>query len=158
VIRKSGNQRALAALLLALSLHPALSWASETGSICIAPLPKPIPIGGGISIAGDPSMGCASGKYSFKIDTQKPVPWPRSESIKIEDLSLNGRHRGIVECDNKPLQSFSFRFSDYKMNELCLFLNDLYWTIQLWTQNGHHGVSVNKQYRDSSPSRLKCSE
>jgi hypothetical protein len=46
---------------------------------------------------------CASGELSFKIDQR-----PRSA------------------------QSFTFRFSELTSLSLCLLLNDLYWTAQLW--------------------------
>jgi hypothetical protein len=38
----------------------------------------------------------------------------------------------MVLCDGKPKQSFIFSFSAYKGHKLCLFFNDLYWTVQLW--------------------------
>jgi hypothetical protein len=38
----------------------------------------------------------------------------------------------MVLCDGKPQQSFRFRFSTFKSNRLCLFINDLYQTVQLW--------------------------
>jgi hypothetical protein len=38
----------------------------------------------------------------------------------------------VVLCNHKPLQSFAFLFSEFKTKELCLFLNDLYRTVQLW--------------------------
>ena len=38
----------------------------------------------------------------------------------------------MVLCNGKPQQSFRFRFSEFKTKELCLFINDLYQTAQLW--------------------------
>ena len=81
---------------------------------------------------------CAAGKYSLKIDARKSISWPVKASIKITDLDLAARHRVVVLCE-KPRQSFTFQFSDFKNNKdhkLCLFLNDLYWTVQLWPDKG----------------------
>ena len=78
-----------------------------------------------------PGLYCDSEKVSLKIDTQT-VPSPIRESVKIARLDLTTRHRVVVFCDGKPQQSFSFRFSEFKTSELCLFLNDLYKTAQLW--------------------------
>jgi len=37
-----------------------------------------------------------------------------------------------VFCDGKPQQSFTFRFAEYGADHLCLFINRLYQTAQLW--------------------------
>jgi hypothetical protein len=50
----------------------------------------------------------------------------------VDGLDISARHRVVVYCDKKPQQSFSFRFSEFKAKRLCLFLNDLYETVQLW--------------------------
>jgi hypothetical protein len=75
---------------------------------------------------------CSSGKVSFKIDDQLVSPWPKVESIKISGLDAATKHRVIIYRAGKPQQSFRFHFSEFKSNEACLFLNDLYWTAQLW--------------------------
>jgi hypothetical protein len=98
----------------------------------MAPVPKSM---NGLSRAGSDTVVCAADKYSMKIDLRKPVSWPINASVKITDLDLEARHRVLVLCGNKPRQSFTFRFSELKNNKnnkLCLFLNDLYWTVQLW--------------------------
>ena len=58
--------------------------------------------------------------------------WPTKESVKIDGLAIPGGHRVVVLCGGKPQQSFWFRFSESETPELCLFLNDLYKTAQLW--------------------------
>jgi len=75
---------------------------------------------------------CGSGKLSLRIDTLQAVPWPNKKSLKIEDLDLTSRHRVVISCDGKPQQSFRFRFSEFKTGDLCLFINELYQTAQLW--------------------------
>ena len=99
---------------------------SETGSLCVAPTPsetKPRRYAPGL---------CAGGKLSLSIDRLPAKPWPKSESIEVGGLSTNGRHRVVVYRAGKAQQSFTFRFSEFKSKTPCLFLNDLYWTAQLW--------------------------
>jgi len=78
-----------------------------------------------------PGLYCDSSKVSLKIDAQL-VPAPIKQSVKIAGLDPAARHRVIVLCGGKPQQSFTFRFSEFKSHDLCLFLNDLYKTAQLW--------------------------
>jgi hypothetical protein len=118
----------VAGLLLLLSTHPLFSVEGATGIVCVAPVPVPIK---GLRGAGPESAACASDDYSVKIDSRRPVVWPVKESIKITDLDKSARHRVVVLCGGKPRQSFSFRFSE-ESPKLCLFFNDLYWSVQLW--------------------------
>jgi len=113
--------------LIAMLLCPVSFGQSEQGSVCVAPISKGWP-----PTAGTVELACASNKFSLKIDAQKAIPWPSTESIKIDGLDINTRHRVVVYCAGKPQQSFGFRFSAFKTAELCLFLNDLYKTAQLW--------------------------
>ncbi len=119
--------RLAAILILGAILAPLLIGQIGAGTICVAPLPKQLP-----KTAATPELFCPSGKLSFKIDGEKAVPWSREESAEIAGLDLNQRHRVVVLCDGKAQQSFSFRFSEFKEQQLCLFLNDLYQTAQLW--------------------------
>jgi hypothetical protein len=72
----------------------------------------------------------------MKIDSQQPMAWPIKENVKIEALDVTVTHRVVVFCDGKPQQSFKFRFSEFKTSELCLFINDMYKTAQLWDSKG----------------------
>ena len=74
---------------------------------------------------------CDPGKLSLRIDGGAIQPWPPSTVLIIDGLSITGRHRVVVYRADKAQQSFSFRFSDYKSPNLCLFLDDMYWTAQL---------------------------
>jgi hypothetical protein len=109
---------------------------SEPGSLCIAPvLEKP-------DGRSSPGLVCDSEKLSLRIDAQPAIPWPKipeqdgthrsGKSLKIDALDAGTRHRVVVSCNGKPQQSFTFRFSDFKTHQLCLFINDLYKTVQLW--------------------------
>jgi hypothetical protein len=114
-----------ALFLIVAFINPNCFAEPESGSLCIAPAlfdPKE---------TSAPGLYCEAEKFSVKIDAQVTA-WPIKESIKLAGLDLNIRHRVIVLCDHKPQQSFTFRFSEFKTKRLCLFLNDLYRTAQLW--------------------------
>jgi hypothetical protein len=112
-------------LLAALLLRPALA-AETQGTICIAPIPV------GAPTTSAPGLMCVAGNLSLRIDSQSAMAWPRGGSQKIEGLDVGAPHRVVVLCDGKPQQSFRFRFSQFKSQKLCLFINDLYQTAQLW--------------------------
>ena len=110
------------AVLMAVLTGSAFS--GESGSVCIAPVPeKP-------ELRSAPGLFCNSENLSLKIDA-KAMPWPIGESVRIDALDTAVRHRVVVSCDGKPQQTVVFRFSEFKAAELCLFLNDLYKTVQL---------------------------
>ncbi len=107
-------------------LLPCSSAPLDTGSVCVAPArfdPKN---------ASAPGLYCEAEKFSLKVDDGQRVAWPLKDSMKLDGLDTEARHRVVVFCGNKPQQSFSFRFSEFKTNRLCLFLNDLYRTAQIW--------------------------
>jgi hypothetical protein len=118
-----------AATTLALSVLVCMTGFAGTqpGSLCVAPIPEEPP-----STAGTPELFCHSGKLSLRIDGLPAVQWPQKDSFKFASLDFNRTHKVVVLCDGKAQQSFRFRFSEYKSNELCLFVNDLYQTAQLW--------------------------
>src|SRR5882724_2372552 len=120
-------KRTVAIIALLLSFCSMSLSQSETGSICVAPISKDWP-----ETAGTPDLACNPTKLSARIDTQKSFAWPLRKNVIIDGLDLSARHRIVVYCDEKPQQSFSFRFSESKAKQLCLFLNDLYKTVQLW--------------------------
>jgi hypothetical protein len=118
---------ATTAFLLAVLVCPSLWAQSESGWICVSPVPERPPS----KVQGL----CSSGKLSLKIDTRQTVPWPHKESLKIEALDLTQSHLVAAICDGKPVQSFKFRFSEYKSGELCLTFEDLfdgYEGMRLW--------------------------
>jgi hypothetical protein len=108
----------------------------ESGSLCVAPvLEKP-------DGRSAPGLFCEPEKLSFKIDLQPAASFQLiseqhgkyriGKSLRIDGLDTATRHRVVIYCNGKPQQSFAFRFSDFKTKQLCLFLNDLYKTAQLW--------------------------
>jgi hypothetical protein len=128
-----GGLRSVASAFLLLLLLSSTAFAadSQEGSICVAPIPKEAP-----TTAGTPELACPSGKFSLKIDDRPLIVWSSNASVKIDDLDLTVRHRVTIFCNGKPHQSFRFRFSEFKSKQLCLFLNDLYQTAQLWETKG----------------------
>ena len=111
-------------LIVAL-MHPAFPADSDSGSLCVAPfLVEP-------DHRAAPGLFCEPQKLSLKIDTQPAMPWPLKQNVKVDGLDAGVRHKVVVFCDGRPQQSFTFRFSEYAARELCLFLNDLYKTVQL---------------------------
>lgn len=75
---------------------------------------------------------CGSGELSLKVDDRPIVQWPKKKCVEITGLDAGKRHKVIIYRAGKAQQSFGFRFSDYKSKKPCLFLNNLYWTAQLW--------------------------
>jgi hypothetical protein len=73
----------------------------------------------------------------LKIDKRPPVPWPHKESVKIDDLDVSERHLVVLVSDGKTIQSFWFRFSEYKATDLCIIFD------------GYEGVQLDD--RKSSP-------
>ncbi len=115
------------AILIVLLLSTELAAENERGTICIAPVFE-----NSSADTAAPELSCKSEKLSLKIDTRDPVPWPAKQGTKIERLDLSVRHLVVVYCDGKPQQSFKFTFAAFKSKELCIFINDLYKTVQLW--------------------------
>ncbi|MFZ0856091.1 MAG: hypothetical protein WAN10_04480 [Candidatus Acidiferrales bacterium] len=61
----------------------------------------------------------------FRIDNGKKKPWPRKTGFKIEGLSLGEKHLVVLYSGGKLIQSFRFRFADYKETELCLLFDGI---------------------------------
>ena len=106
-----------AAVVVVIVLLSALPISAEpkTGMLCVIP---------------DPPGCCALATVSFdlktlmfRIDNGKKTPWPQKMGFKIEGLSLGEKHLVVVYSDGKPIQSFRFRFTDYKETELCLLFD-----------------------------------
>jgi hypothetical protein len=119
-------------VLFILLLGSALAQVSKnTGAICLAPVPKGNDFETGL---GNPSGGGRSFNFSVQINNGKLMTFSHTESILVSHLELEAKHRVKVFRDGKPFASFSFKFSEYKRHpkKLCLFINELYETWQLW--------------------------
>jgi len=122
---------AKAALVLFMS---ALLWSSFReqgyGFLTVKPVPS------AWSKMVSPGMYCDSDKLSVRIDRRSAMGWPRKEEVNIDGLDLNERHLVAILCDGKPLQSFKFRFSEFRNNKLCLTY-DVYQGPQLFDRTQH---------------------
>jgi len=118
-------KRALASIAALLLVAVTVAAQQTRGSICLR------------RVFVDPDRGpaanpCMSGNFSLRLDDGPLRRWSKTEDVRISDLDLSAKHRVRIYCDGKPHQSFTFRFSEYKSPDLCLFINDLYHTAQLW--------------------------
>ena len=96
----------------------------ELGTVCVLPnSPDP------------PTRISPGGAYNpatltVRIDKREPIRWPHKLPVRIENLILSERHLVVLTSDGKRIQSFWFRFSDYKDIRLCLYF-DGYEGVQL---------------------------
>jgi len=97
------------------------------GLVCVAPRAKEPP-----TMSSPDIPPCPSDNLLIKVDDKDPFEWSRTESIALSPLDATQRHRVTILCDKKPQQSFTFRFSEFENPNLCLLLNDMYQTVQLW--------------------------
>lgn len=68
------------------------------------------------------------------IDKRPLVPWPHKRTIKIENLALNERHLIVLRSDGRRIQSFWFRYSEFKDSKLCV------------SYDGYQGVQFGDKY------------
>ena len=123
-----GYLRFISATVLVFMLSACVIHAqSEMRSLCVAPNAGETPQ----RCSAAPGL-CNGGALSLRIDRQPIQAWPKAKNVKIQGLNTATRHRVVVYRAGKPQQSFGFRFSEFKSPTPCLFLNDLYWTAQLW--------------------------
>jgi hypothetical protein len=133
--------RRIAALVVALSigtLAPVSAVANgpasghqDSGTLCVLP-----------NSAKPPTRFAPGGEYNpatltIRIDNREPIPWPHKQLVKIENLTLIGRHIIVLTSDGKPLQSFWFRFSEFKDTRLCVYF-DGYQGVQLADKYSGH--------------------
>jgi hypothetical protein len=105
-----------------------------TGSICLLSITDPTP--------GEKSLYNYAGgnprpDYSVQIGNGPVVPFPHSPKgmgagILITGIPVAGSYLVRIRHQGKPLESFRFQFRDEDRGRLCLFLNALYLTWQLW--------------------------
>jgi hypothetical protein len=106
-----------AAVIVLLALLTALPTSAEpkTGMLCV--IPDPPGCCDRVTIPFDLKT------LMFRIDNGNKTPWPQKVGLRVEGLSLGEKHFVVVYSDGKPIQSFRFRFTDYKETELCLLFD-----------------------------------
>lgn len=124
---------ALSAATFALAKTP-LPQQPSAGRMCLAPLPTPAKgQGAPWRAVGNDNLT----NYVVRVDRQKPVPLSLSAASWISGLDLEVRHSVSIRADEKVLESFDVQFDqvsfrDKSRPDLCLFVNSLYLTWQLW--------------------------
>src|SRR5712691_3269451 len=123
--------RAIAVLVAFLLCH-SVSAEPGSGTVCIAP-----------NSVEPPTLVSPGGAYNpatllLKIDKRKAIPWPHKESFKIEGLDLKERHLVVLISNGKVIESFWFKFSDFRSVDLCV------------AYDGYQGVQLREA--KSSPS------
>ncbi len=101
-------------VLLGLLSVP-ISAEPKTGTLCVIPDPPGCCVR--VTIPFDLKT------LMFRVDAGKKTPWPQKPGLKIEGLSLGDKHLVVVYSKGKAIQSFRFRFTDYKETELCLLFD-----------------------------------
>lgn len=111
---RSVGYAAVVAFVSLLSVFPT-SAEPKTGLLCVIPDPP--------GCCDRVTVDFNLKTLMFGIDNGSKTPWPQKAGLKIEGLSLNEKHLVVVYSDGKPIQSFRFRFTDYKETELCLLFD-----------------------------------
>jgi hypothetical protein len=102
-------------ILIGFSVASSSSAEPETGMLCVIPNPP--------SSQQFANVPFDQKTLMFRIDNGKKTSWPQQTGSKIEGLSLSETHLVVVYSWGKPIQSFRFRFTDYKETELCLLFD-----------------------------------
>jgi hypothetical protein len=125
-----GSMFKIIAAGLMIGLSPLSILAAETGSVCIASVP--------INTSGTKSMANSTAStvpYEFTVsfNNSKPVTVSHSLPVLVPKLALAKRHRVQIKQAGSLKTSFTFRFSEHKSSNLCLWFNPLYETWSLST-------------------------
>jgi hypothetical protein len=83
------------AFLIALLASATFSDETACGWLCVASL--------GVKPLTNRFILCGSGNLSLRIDAQQTVPWPRKQSLTIEDLDLTESHLAVAMCEGRPV-------------------------------------------------------
>jgi hypothetical protein len=122
-------------LLVALLLCPTFSAETESGTVCVIPnSEKP------------PTIISPGGEYNpatllLRIDKRPAIHWPHKETFKVAGLDLKERHLVVLISDGKRIQSFWFRFAEFRAaDHLCISFD------------GYQGVNL----QEADPPYCKC--
>jgi hypothetical protein len=130
-IEKLG-QEMKAALLVCAALLSASCLAQQAstetkatgGAICVLPnSPEP------------PTRISPGGEYNpatltLRIDKRESIRWPHKIPVVIDGLGLEDPHMVVLTSGGKRIQSFRFKFSEYRDEKLCIYY-DGYQGVQL---------------------------
>lgn len=118
---------------------------ADTGSVCIAPLPKAITRGTWHPLTGTVPTGVASddarapvrsGQFRVRIDSLAPVAVRVDSAAAVRLEGPRARHRLAVAFDGRPVASFPFRFASHGSTDLCLWYH---WAYESWILEPRRG-------------------
>jgi hypothetical protein len=127
--------------VLFFSLGVAVRAQSKTaaGSICLAPFESPT---SGEKSLANPAGGNRVSTYSIQVDKMSPVVLSNERPVRISSIGTGRKHLIKIIGDGKIVESFWFKFGEFKTKDLCLFFNSLYETWSLW--DGKEGRAICK--------------
>jgi len=109
---------AVATLVVLLAARDGLRAATNEqpamGTICVAPQPVD-PTG-----LASPGFEYDPATLAFQIDKRAITSWPHDEGVTVENLERTEKHLVVIRSKGKNIQSFWFRFDEYKSDRLCL--------------------------------------
>jgi hypothetical protein len=122
------------ALVLAGVLCRGLAAQSKPGTVCVTPISPTRPER--VSPGGDYNPAT----LTLRFAKRETIRWSTKDWMKFEQFDPSVRHLVALTSDGKRVQSFWFRFSDYRSESRCLAFD------------GYQGV----QLYESATARCKC--
>src|SRR5262245_40341884 len=116
--------RLVIVLVFAALANGSFAAQPSRGVVCVAPIPAAPPE------RTSPGQNYNPDTLSIRFDRREAVLWSKRDSMKFEDFDPSIRHLVVITSDGKKIQSFWFRFSDYRGDVLCLSF-DGYQGVQL---------------------------
>jgi len=131
---------AIALIVLAVSLGTgSQAEAAEAGSgtVCLASVPRP---NSEEITLGNPEGGNRVFDFSVQIDNRPIQAISYAKGVRLTGLDLKRRHLIKIRNQGALIQSFFFRFTEYKSDDLCLWFKALYETWSLWSAEHARGI------------------
>jgi hypothetical protein len=110
------------------------SLGSDLGRICIAPLPTPME---GKPLPWEINNSNGLTDFYVKIDEREPIQTSVSKVVWLEKINSNVNHSITILKGSSSQEKFSFNINSFTFKnkfkkDLCLFVNELYLTWQLY--------------------------
>jgi hypothetical protein len=117
----------------------------DSGSVCVAPLPKAITRGPWRALTGivpkgypadDARPPVRTGQFRVRIDSLPAVAVRLDSAAQVLVQGPRSRHRLAVSFDGRPVASFPFRFASHGSTDLCLWYH---WSYESWILEPRRG-------------------
>jgi hypothetical protein len=95
---------------------------SDTGSLFISKIDAQK------SWEGNPTGATAETVFTVTVNGKTKVQISKDKDAKISNLELGKKHSVIIFQDGKRIESFHFKFEDYRCDRLWLYYKNLYGT------------------------------